>query len=200
MIKAFIFDLGNVIVPFETDAKRKALRKMAPHASFEITDSVLLSEEMRLFERGLISKTDFFDFVKKILVSEAVFEDFSAHWNGIFLPQAILSEDFIGALAAKYKMLILSDTDEIHFEFIRRNFPVLRFFDEFVLSYEAGVLKPAPEIFEIAVRRAGCRAEECFFTDDLEKNVEAAARLGISAVRFESAKQFENHLRKLKLL
>ncbi|MGI8543778.1 MAG: HAD family hydrolase [Aridibacter sp.] len=200
MIKTFIFDLGNVIVPFEADSKIKSLQEFTRLKPEDVHEKVLLSEELRLFEMGEISSLEVFDFVKKTLDSEMSFEQFIENWNGIFILEPILSEDFIGKLSEKYKLLILSDTNEIHFEFIKQNFPVLKYFDDFVLSYEVGVLKPSKEIFQIAVEKAGCLSEECFFTDDIEKNVAAAKNLGINTVQFISAEQFEKHLLGLSLI
>jgi HAD superfamily hydrolase (TIGR01509 family) len=69
-----------------------------------------------------------------------------------------------------------------------------------VLSYEVGVLKPHAEIYEKAIARAGCDAAECFFTDDLAVNVEAARKHGMDAVLFQSAAQLEDELRARGLL
>ena len=200
MIKTFFFDLGNLIVPFEIDSKFKNLQKFTNLKPEEIHEKVLLSEEIRLFETGKISSGEIFDFVKKTLDSEMNFEQFTEIWNGIFKIEPILSEDFIGKLSKKYKLLILSDTNEIHFEFIKQNFPVLSYFDDFVLSYEVGFLKPSKEIFQITVKKTGCLPEECFFTDDIKENVEGAKKLGINAVQFISAEQFENYISDLSLI
>jgi len=83
---------------------------------------------------------------------------------------------------------------------IRRNYPILRHFDEFVLSYEIGSMKPAAKIYQEAIARSGCAAEECFFTDDILVNVEAAREHGIDAVQFHSADQLENELRLRSLI
>ncbi len=194
MIKTFIFDLGNVIVPFGADSKIESLQKFTKLQPQDIHEKVLLSEEIRLFEKGLISVREIFEFIGKTLESEMSFEDFIENWNSIFILEPILSEDFLSKLSKKFRLLILSDTNEIHFEFIKQNFPVLQYFDDFVLSYEVGFLKPSKEIFQIAVEKAGCLSEECFFTDDIKANVEGAKKFGINAVQFISAEQFKNHL------
>jgi putative hydrolase of the HAD superfamily len=94
-------------------------------------------------------------------------------------------------LAARYRLMLLSNTNAIHFEMLRASHPMLRHFHDLVLSYEVKAMKPGPEIFETAIQRAGCRAEECFYTDDIEANVRAARSLGMDAVQFESAVQLE---------
>jgi len=95
----------------------------------------------------------------------------------------------------RYPLVLLSNTNDIHFQMIRRSYPLLDHFDHFVLSYQVGVLKPSPRIYEEAVARAGCRAEECFFTDDVVPYVEGARQAGLDAVRFESYPQLVCELR-----
>jgi HAD superfamily hydrolase (TIGR01509 family) len=82
----------------------------------------------------------------------------------------------------------------MHFGIAKERYPLLRHFDGYVLSYEVGSLKPAPEIYREAIARAGCRPEECFFTDDLLANVEAARQEGMEAVQFQSFDQLQAEL------
>jgi HAD superfamily hydrolase (TIGR01509 family) len=90
--------------------------------------------------------------------------------------------------------LLLSNTNAVHFDWIRENYPILRHFDGLVLSYEVGHMKPAPEIYREAVRLAGCRREQCYFTDDTAANVEGAIREGLDAVQFVSSDQLRSDL------
>ncbi len=55
-------------------------------------------------------------------------------------------------------------------------------------------MKPSPRIYEKAIEAAGCAASECFFTDDIEENVEAAKQMGMDAVQFLSAAQIREEL------
>ena len=74
---------------------------------------------------------------------------------------------------------------------LREAYPMLRHFHDLILSYEVKAMKPRREIFQAAIARAGCRAEECFYTDDIAAFVDAAKSLGIDAVQFESVPQLE---------
>ena len=56
-------------------------------------------------------------------------------------------------------------------------------------------MKPQPEIFQAAVELAGCLPGECFYTDDIAAYIEAARRMGIDAVQFESRAQLEGEMR-----
>jgi putative hydrolase of the HAD superfamily len=72
---------------------------------------------------------------------------------------------------------------------------LLRHFDDLVLSYEVRAMKPQPEIFQAAIQSAGCRPEECFYTDDIAAYVAAARGMGIDGVQFESRAQIEGEMR-----
>jgi putative hydrolase of the HAD superfamily len=66
-----------------------------------------------------------------------------------------------------------------------------RIFELVVDSAFVGLRKPDPEIYELTLERLGgdLRAGECLFVDDLEVNCETARALGMTAVRFQTAKQ-----------
>ncbi len=200
MIKTFIFDLGKVIVPFELDNHIKILESVCDLEYTEIRDKVFAAEELILFEKGEISARQLFEFLQKLLGLRMEFEEFVAAWNSIFSLEPIIAPALIEKLAAKYRLIILSDTNRLHFDFIREHFPILDFFDDFVVSYELGYVKPAPEIFRAAVIKAECLAEECFFTDDKEINVRGAVEFGINAVQFHSPEQFAAELSKRGLI
>jgi HAD superfamily hydrolase (TIGR01509 family) len=70
-------------------------------------------------------------------------------------------------------------------------------FDDFVLSYEVGLLKPDPQMFELAAERLGIETGEAVMVDDKERYCIAATDIGMKAVQFESLAQFKADLEKL---
>lgn len=60
-------------------------------------------------------------------------------------------------------------------------------FDGVVLSGEAGVRKPAPEIYLLGAASVGLAPGECVFVDDLGGNLKPARALGMTTVRHETA-------------
>jgi putative hydrolase of the HAD superfamily len=92
--------------------------------------------------------------------------------------------------------VLVSNTNDIHFQMIRRTYGVIRHFDAHVLSYQIGAMKPDEGMFEEAVRQANCRPEECFYTDDVMEFVEAGRSFGLDAVQFLGADQLAKELRK----
>lgn len=122
------------------------------------------------------------------LGSEIKISGLAAIWNGIFDIEPLLSEPLIESFAKEHKLLVLSDTNEMHFEFINCNIPILRHFDDLCLSYQTGFMKPEPKSFAAALDKVGCMAGECFFIDGKLGNVLGAQSFGMKASQFISEK------------
>ena len=123
------------------------------------------------------------------------YEQFCEIWSSIFLPHTLIPEAMLESLRRRYRLLLLSNTNPIHFNMIRERYGLLRHFDTFVLSHEVKAMKPAPAIYREAIARAGCAADECFYTDDIPQFVEAARKEGMHAVQFVGLKPLENDMR-----
>jgi FMN phosphatase YigB (HAD superfamily) len=193
MHKAIIFDLGKVLVPFDFKIGYRALELACPYRAEEIPRRIAKTGLVELLEKGLIGPLDFVDRLSKALELRLEYADFCRAWSSIFCGQ-LLADALLESLAARYRLLLLSNTNAIHWEMIRANYRMIRYFHDRILSFEVHSMKPERKIFEAAVARAGCRADECFFTDDIGENVEAAKRLGIDAVQFESPAQLEEEM------
>lgn len=200
MIKTFIFDLGNVIVAFNHNKIVEKLQCVCRQSSDEIFARAISSKLVQDYNLGKISSAEFFDSVIRGLELEMNFADFCQIWNCTFEFEPIIPERIIKKLSKCSRLLILSDTNELHFDFIKENFPILNYFDDFVLSHKVGAVKPSEEIFRRVIERAECLPEECVFIDDIEKNVEAAKRLGLNAFQFISVEQLEAELKARNLV
>ena len=122
------------------------------------------------------------------------FAEFGGLWGDMFLPAPLLSSELLRGLSARYRLVLLSNTNDLHFRWIREHYPLLEHFHDYVLSYQVGVMKPSAEIYREAIRRARCLPEECFFTDDVEENIEGARRVGIDAQLFSGEEQLKKEL------
>jgi len=147
------------------------------------------------FETGLMEPRDFCAQFCAQLELKVDYDRFCAIWNSIF-SGVLVPESMIEGLARRYRLVLVSNTNRIHFEMVRRQYPVLRHFHHMALSYQVKAMKPRPEIFLEAVRLAGCRAGECFYADDIPAFTEAARKLGIDAVAFESVAQLSTEMRR----
>lgn len=194
MHKAIIFDLGRVLIHFDFKRGYRALEGLCPYPAAEIPKRIGATDLVTRFETGLVEPADFFRQFSKLLDLPIEYPRFCEIWSCIFT-DPLVPEAMLEGLAKRYRLLVLSNTNAIHFEMVREQYrPLLRHFHDLVLSYEVKAMKPDPRIFAIAVERAGCRPEECFYTDDIAAYTAAAREQGIDAVTFESADQIQREL------
>jgi putative hydrolase of the HAD superfamily len=196
-IESILFDMGKVILDFNFETGVQAL-----HAACSISrdrlEEVLWDENcIRRYERGEISTRDFHAYLCETADLKLDLAGFCRTWSSVFLPDLIVSEDLLRVLKQKYPLILVSNTNEVHIDFIRANYGFLDFFDHHVLSYEVGSLKPEREIFEQAIAVAGYPPEALFFTDDREENIVAANELGMRAHQFRSQAQLVNALQRV---
>jgi len=199
VIKTILFDLGNVIVPFDF---KRAYAKLEPLCNCEAADipaKIRSTDLVTRFETGRVGPEQFVEELSAVLGLKIAFAQFCDLWTCIFLPDPLIGEALLESLAGRYRLMLLSNTNPIHFDMVKTNYPLLRHFHDCVLSYETGSLKPSSKIFQAAIQRAQCKPEECFFTDDILINIEAARKHGMDAVQFQSAAQLEDELRARKI-
>lgn len=193
MYKAIIFDLGKVLIYFDFKRGYQALEGLCPYAAAEIPKRIAATDLVQRFETGLVEPHDFYEQLSRILDLKLDYTEFCRIWSCIF-SETLIPESMLEGLKRNYKLVLLSNTNVIHFEMVRKSYPILRHFDDLVLSYEVKAMKPRPEIYRAAIERAGCRPEECFYTDDIVPYAEAGRRMGLDAVAFESLEQLEREL------
>lgn len=185
-IEALLFDLGKVLIDFNFETGVQAL-----HAACSISrdrfEEVLWDETwIRRYERGEISTSEFHGYLCETANLKMGLPDFCQTWSSVFLPGLIISEGLLAALKRKYPLILVSNTNEAHIEFIRSRYRVLDYFDQHVFSYKVGSLKPDRKIFKHAIEISGYPAEALFFTDDREENILAAMELGIRTHQFKT--------------
>jgi HAD superfamily hydrolase (TIGR01509 family) len=93
--------------------------------------------------------------------------------------------------------MLLSNTNETHWRFLKAQLPLVQRFHHLVLSYELRLAKPDPEIFREALRWAGADPAAAVFFDDLQRFVDAARAVGMQARVFTDATCFRSQLAEL---
>ena len=198
-IEVILFDLGNVILPFN---HRQIPEKLLPFSqegglkdSQGIFSYLFDSQKgtVSLYESGKISSEEFFGSLKESFRLSLSFEEFVPIWNDIFVENEEVSE-IIRCLKGKKRLGLLSNTNALHFDYILPKFPIVMAFEKWILSHEVGFKKPAPEIFQKAMEWASVEPQRILFIDDLQKNVDAAVSLGMEAIHFISAGQLKEAL------
>lgn len=193
-IHTLIFDLGQVIIPFDWKRGYRALAEFSPYPPEEVRRRIKETGVFDMIERGLADPGELARRLSGVLEMNVPFEKFRELWSSIFLPETILPDELLAGLHANYRLLLLSNTDATHFGWVTEKYPIMRHFDHSVVSFELGLRKPEPGIYQEAIRQARCAPAEIFFTDDLAENVEGARLAGIDAVQFQSLEQLEREL------
>ncbi len=195
MIRTVISDLGKVVLWFDN---KIFLRKIAAYCSFpedEIKDIVhRRSEIVELFDTGKMTPQEFYSRAAAELRASVSYEDFFAAYRDVFWPNPPVI-DLYKKLKGRYRLILLSNTDVVRFSFIKEKFPQILFFDAYVLSFEVGVMKPDPRIYQEALGRAEAEAAACVFIDDMEENIRGAADLGFKTILYKPGTDLESELR-----
>lgn len=182
-IRAFLFDLGNVLVRFDHMAAAQKITAgtgVSPEALFQLFfESPLVVDH----DEGRISTRQFYEEVSRRLGLAVGYEQFLEVWNRIFTEDLQMT-DLLQRLLRIYPAYLISNTNRPHFEYLREFCPVLKEMNGWILSYEVGCLKPNPAIYHRALELARIPAAEIFYVDDREDLIEAGHRMGFQTHRF----------------
>jgi FMN phosphatase YigB (HAD superfamily) len=195
-IRAVIFDLGKVLVGFDFQRGYDRLQVLCGYPVAEVKHRIGHTGYVPKLESGQMESRDFVQKLGEALGATFEYGQFCEIWSSIFLPGTLVPESLVAGLKKRYELVLLSNTNAMHFEMLEREYPILRHFEKRALSHLVGAAKPSPLIYQKAVELAGCPPEECFFTDDIPEYVEGARQAGIDAVQFVSAGQLEVELAK----
>jgi FMN phosphatase YigB (HAD superfamily) len=179
MIRAFLFDIGNVLVRFDFSRALRAVAALSDVA--DEREALLRIETVKLdYEDGRLSRADFLRQAFEILGYRGTEAQFIAAWQGIFWENAPMTA-LVGQLHGKFPLFLLSNTNDMHVEGLFRDFPVFQHFTGATYSHEARASKPHREIYEIACRSHGLEPQATFFIDDLAPNIATAQNVGFHA-------------------
>jgi len=199
MMKSVISDLGKVILFFDNHIFFKKIANYCSYSEEQIADLVKAHFNLiESFDTGKITPEEFYSGVATKLKAHIDLNNFFTIYNDVFsLNPPVLQ--IMKRLKPKYNLILLSNTDIRRFGFIKQKFPEILIFNEYVLSYEVGFMKPHPQIYREALAKASAEAGECVFIDDIEENIQAAEALGINAILFKPDTDLEKFLRTLGL-
>jgi putative hydrolase of the HAD superfamily len=196
-IDTLIFDLGNVLIFHDNRFLCRRLAEKAGLASAEV-ERLISPDFWAAVHGGAVSAEELRRQVCATLGLELTASAFDELWACHFrVNQPMLPQ--VEALVGRVKLLALSNTNAIHARYVLLALPVLKRFDQVLFSHELGMIKPDPEIFREALRRAKSEADATAFFDDIPEYVEAARSVGIHGKLFRSAAEFPAQLAQLGL-
>ena len=197
-IQAVLLDLGNVLA-FHDDvvlcrrlseyggAPPETIRERLLQLWDPINRGKLAGDDLRRTVCAAAGATTPMD-------PDAFFRTWSCHFR---IHHEVLP--LVESLLGRVKVALLSNTNEMHWRAVRPLLPVVERFADRLLSYEHGLAKPEPEIFQLAAQRVGLPPQACAYFDDLPAFVEASLGLGLQGRVFTTAERFRQQLAELGL-
>ena len=185
--KFFYFDLGNVLLHFCHDRMCRQMAEVAQLDVQRVREIVLTDAALRQHETGVLNPDMFHEYFCRETGAKIAADVLHAAASDIFTLNAAIVPIVERLASAGHRLGILSNTNEAHWRFVTdgRFAPLLPGpFEQVVVSFQEGAMKPDAAIYEAAARFAGVAPHEIFFTDDREQNVVGALAAGFDAVLF----------------
>ena len=198
--RTIVFDLGNTVIRFDHAISARKIATLFNIDSKKIYDTFFDSEITRAFDRGRISPRQFHAEASKALGVRLPYKDFTKIWSDIFWEDEDAAALVRELKSSGYRLFLLSNINRLHFEYIEEKFDIIKAFDELILSYMIGAIKPEPAIYEDVIKRAGGDKSKILYIDDREDLVKEALRLGIDSIRFEGAENLKVAMKKRGVL
>ncbi len=195
--RAIIFDIGRVLIRVDV---HRGMAGLAPGLKLdpqEVWSAIENDPRWADWQEGRVPPQDWHLHLNKCLGSSLTFEQFKQVWNSALAPEPIQPEPFLEKLSKNYRLALLSNTDPIHMSDAEARFPFFRFFPIRIYSFRVGSSKPNPLIYREALRACKVRAEEAIYIDDVPAYADAAQRLGMTGLVFQSPGQLQSDLRGL---
>lgn len=194
MIHNIVFDVGRVLLQFDPDAMMLELGY--PQTTIDAVNQAMFHHPLwNEFDRGLINDQQLLEkFVShNPALADSIRKAFQA------MPSYMFPFPYTNKWIAKLKkngfgVYILSNYAQKTFEETKERMTFLSQVDGAVFSYQCGYTKPEPEIYLYLLEKYQLNPRECVFIDDRPENVEAARRLGIKGIIFNSYQQVEEQL------
>lgn len=194
MAKTIFFDLGNVFLSVNKDHAVQEFSKRCTLPSGKSVIEINWNLEDR-FERGHITINEYLSAFNNIYhpITNISLDEHLDIWGNIFSPLCEVWS-LLPILKNQTTIFLLSNTNALHIQSVRKRWDLLDKFDRLFLSYELGCRKPELEIYRKSLKAAGISATDSIFIDDLSENIEAAASLGMTTHQFVDATKLKAFL------
>jgi putative hydrolase of the HAD superfamily len=192
--RAVIFDIGRVLVRVDVSRAMSGLAQGMTLAPEEIWSALEKDPRWPDWQEGRMAPRDWHLHLTKRLGGSLTFEQFTEVWNRALDPKPIQEDGFLANLSKRYRLALLSNTDPIHVAQLEANYDFMRYFPNRLYSCAVGASKPNPLIFREALRACKVNAKEAVYIDDVPAYAEAARRLGMTGIVFQSPEQLQSDL------
>lgn len=205
-IKNIIFDLGGVIINLDIPRTILEFNKLSPKPFESIYTQLQQSPIFDMFDKGQISETDFFFELRKHLNHNVTDSQMMEAWNAMLLDFPIHRLQLLSALKLKYRIFLLSNTNETHITQLESDLykehgykNLESFFEKVYYSCRIGMRKPDSEIFEFVLNQNNLSPNETIFIDDSPQHIAGAIKTGIQSYLLPKDKDIQTLINDLNL-
>jgi HAD superfamily hydrolase (TIGR01509 family) len=183
-ISVIVFDLGNVLIPFDYNKILINLDKIENGLGQKFYDLYKDNYDIhQKYERWELSDDEFLDIMIDWTEHKISREEFCRIYSDLF----VVNDDTVALLPKlkkNYRLVLLSNTNHIHQKYGWQHYQFLTNFDKLILSHEAAAIKPEEKIYRAVEKFTGVPSKEHLFIDDIMEYVQGAKSLGWDAVQF----------------
>lgn len=191
MIKNIVFDFGGVLLNLDPALTYKMLREVMGEEMTTEQIPAHIFKVMLGYEKGEINTETFLWNLQKESTKLTPQPDKLINaWNAMLLGWNEARFEFLEDLRKDYKVFLLSNTNDLHIEWVMRDLNKnhkikdfdTRFFDGTYYSHLMHMRKPELAIYNTVTEESNLIPEECLFIDDNIENVKGAIAAGWNAV------------------
>lgn len=188
-LKNVILDLGGVLVDINPRKTSAAMKRILRPEVFDSLHWNEMPEIVTAVETGKWSKHEFVEYIRKQCKPGVIQEEVVDAWCAMILEFPHHRVEMVKSLAEKYDIFLLSNTNPFHIKYFekefknRYHFSLHKLFKRVYYSSDIGYRKPDAECYHFVLNDAGLLAGETILVDDREENCNAAAEIGIRALK-----------------
>lgn len=187
-VRNIIFDLGGVLFNIDFSLTEKAFTELGIKDFRSFFNQYHSNDLFVKLETGMEEHLFYEDF-RTVTGLQLSNEQIKNAWNALLLDFRKESVAALPLLKSKYRLYLLSNTNEIHLQEFQRRFSNTfqqssfdSFFDAAYYSHRIGHRKPNASAWQFILNKHRLLAEETLFIDDSINNIEAAQKLGIQTI------------------
>ncbi len=199
-ISVIVFDLGNVLLPFDYNIAVNKLDDIEAGLGEKFTNFYKINYQIhRAFEKGKLSEKDFINKILNAVNYKITTDEFCEIYSSVFKENKEVAA-LLPKLKKNFKLVLLSNTNSIHQEYGWKNYGFLKYFDKLILSHKVGAIKPEKEIYKCVENFTKEQSAHHLFIDDVLEYANAAKKLGWDAIQFTGYNNLITELKNRKIL
>lgn len=195
-IKNIIFDIGGVLVDLDMERCLEAFNAIGFADAKNMVSCYHPNAFFGALERGEITTDEFCAEIRRESGLELSNEEICSAYRTLLVGIPVEKLRLMKSLRDRgFKVYALSNISELLMsriiEFLESDsLTADDYFDQMFLSYQMGVMKPNPKIYEMLIEKSGVIPQQTLFIDDGEKNIAAAREFGLQVYLAEVKEDF----------